>query len=295
MERLPASIVRIQATIDYIDDHLDDPLDIQELAAQTEMSFWHFLRVFRATVGETVKDYIRRRRLTRAAYELLETQQNIIDIALGAGFETHEAFTRAFRSQFGASPREFRAAGKPPQLPRGIPHITTEYLAHMHSGLTTTPEFIDSPARRLVGIKTEFSVAPEAFDLIELGAEAWKTFEPLIARIPVRANALAGLCSDIVAADERSIQGYVMACVEVTEFSGLPEGVVALMRPPCREARFHHRGAGQTWEYTLQYIFGAWLPDSHFAVADQPAYFTFDTTHSPFSADPEMDYWLALK
>ncbi|WP_374605277.1 helix-turn-helix domain-containing protein [Niveibacterium sp.] len=295
MERLPASIVRIQATIDYIDDHLDDPLDIQELAAQTEMSFWHFLRVFRATVGETVKDYIRRRRLTRAAYELLETQQNIIDIALGAGFETHEAFTRAFRSQFGASPREFRTAGKPPQLPRGIPHITTEYLAHMHSGLTTTPEFIDSPARRLVGIKTEFSVAPEAFDLIELGSEAWKTFEPLIARIPVRANTLAGLCSDIVAADERSIQGYVMACVEVTEFAGLPEGVVALMRPPCREARFHHRGAGQTWEYTLQYIFGAWLPDSHFAVADQPAYFTFDTTHSPFSADPEMDYWLALK
>ena len=66
MNRLPASIVRIQATIDYIDSHLDDELDIQALAARTEMSFWHFLRVFRATVGETVKDYIRRRRLTRA-------------------------------------------------------------------------------------------------------------------------------------------------------------------------------------------------------------------------------------
>ena len=126
MNRLPASIVRIQATIDYIDSHLDDELDIQALAARTEMSFWHFLRVFRATVGETVKDYIRRRRLTRAAYELLETDQNIIDVALGAGFETHEAFTRAFRAQFGVSPREFRAAGQPPTLPRGIPHITTE-------------------------------------------------------------------------------------------------------------------------------------------------------------------------
>ncbi|WP_417068275.1 helix-turn-helix domain-containing protein [Niveibacterium terrae] len=295
MDRLPASIVRIQATIDYIDEHLDDALDIQQLAARTEMSFWHFLRVFRATVGETVKDYIRRRRLTRAAYELLETQQNIIDVAFGAGFETHEAFTRAFRAQFGASPREFRAQGLPPKLPRGIPHITTDYLSHLHSGLSTEAEFVDSPARRLVGIKSEFSVAPEAFDLIELGLAAWKEFEPLIAAIPVRANALAGLCSDITGADERSIQGFVMPCIEVTEFANLPEGLVALVRPPCREARFSHRGGGQTWEYTLQYIFGAWLPDCHFTVADQPAFFTFDPEHSPFSPDPVVDYWLALR
>lgn len=295
MNRLPASIVRIQATIDYIDEHLDDELDIQELAVRTEMSFWHFLRVFRATVGETVKDYIRRRRLTRAAYELLESQQNIIDIALGAGFETHEAFTRAFRSQFGTSPREFRAAGAPPTLPRGIPHITTDYLAHLHSGLTTEPEFVDSPARKLVGIKSEFSVAPESFDLIELGRAAWEQFAPDIDRIPVRANALAGLCSDITGADEKSIQGYVMPCVEVTEFAGLPEGLVALVRPPAREARFRHSGGGQTWEYTLQYIFGAWLPDSHFAVSDQPAYFTFPAARSPFGDTPQIDYWLALR
>jgi AraC family transcriptional regulator len=295
MNRLPASIVRIQATIDYIDSHLDDELDIQALAARTEMSFWHFLRVFRATVGETVKDYIRRRRLTRAAYELLETDQNIIDVALGAGFETHEAFTRAFRAQFGVSPREFRAAGQPPTLPRGIPHITTEYLEHLHSGLTTEPELVDSPARRLVGIKSEFSVSPESFDLIELGMAAWEAFAPQIARIPVRANMLAGLASDIVAADERSIQGYVMPCVEVTAFENLPEGLVAQVRPPCRDARFRHRGGGQAWEYTLQYVFGAWLPDSHFAVADQPAYFTFDPARSPFSESPEIDYWLALR
>lgn len=295
MNRLPASIERIQATIDYIDEHLDDALDIQQLAVRTEMSFWHFLRVFRATVGETVKDYIRRRRLTRAAFELLETQQNIIDVALGAGFETHEAFTRAFRSQFGTSPREFRAAGRPPQLPRGIPHITTEYLAHLHSGLSTEPEIVDSPARRLVGIKSEFSVAPEDFDLIALGQAAWQQFEPEIARIPVRGNRFAGLCSDIVGASETAIQGYVMSCVEVTDFSGIPDGLVSLVRPAVKEARFRHRGAGQTWEYTLQYIFGAWLPDSHFTVVDQPAFFSFSPDSSPFSEGPEVDYWLALR
>lgn len=96
-------------TLVHIQTHLHSGLTLEGLAKQAGFSPFHFHRVFRAFVGEPVKDYIRRLRLERGAYRLKISQDSVLQIALDAGFKTHETFTRAFAHHFGLTPSEFRS------------------------------------------------------------------------------------------------------------------------------------------------------------------------------------------
>lgn len=101
---------RILRVLVHIQQNLDAALPLEDLAAIAHFSPFHFHRVFRGMVGESVKQYVRRLRLERAAQRLKHSDQPVTMIAFEAGYEAHEAFTRAFRSAFGSSPSEFRAA-----------------------------------------------------------------------------------------------------------------------------------------------------------------------------------------
>lgn len=92
----------------YIEDHLDEPLHLDELAALAGFSPHHFHRVFQYVTGEAPKEYLRRLRLERAVYRLKVSPDNVLQIALEAGFKTHETFTRAFTRQFDINPSKFR-------------------------------------------------------------------------------------------------------------------------------------------------------------------------------------------
>jgi AraC family transcriptional regulator len=94
----------------YIQQNLDRELSLEELAKESYFSVYHFHRVFRAVVGESLKEHIRRLRLERAASFLKHTNKPITNIALSAGYQTHEAFTRAFKTAFGCSPSDFRSS-----------------------------------------------------------------------------------------------------------------------------------------------------------------------------------------
>ncbi|MGH1341134.1 MAG: helix-turn-helix transcriptional regulator [Nannocystales bacterium] len=84
------------------------PTSLAELAESAERSPTHFQRTFAKLVGESPKRYDTRLRLEAAAMLLECGDTTVLDIALGAGFESHEGFTRAFRSLMGVSPRDFR-------------------------------------------------------------------------------------------------------------------------------------------------------------------------------------------
>ena len=96
------------STLLYIQTHLEQDLSLDVLAERVGFSAFHFHRIFRETIGEAVKEYIRRLRIERGAYRLKISEQTILQIALDAGFKTHESFTRAFERQFGITPSEFR-------------------------------------------------------------------------------------------------------------------------------------------------------------------------------------------
>jgi AraC family transcriptional regulator len=100
--------VRIERVLRHVEEHLDEPLDVPTLAHVGSCATFHFHRVFRAVVGEPVMAYVRRLRLERAARELKQSDAKIVEVALRAGFDAHEAFSRAFSSHFGVSPSEYR-------------------------------------------------------------------------------------------------------------------------------------------------------------------------------------------
>jgi AraC family transcriptional regulator len=121
---------RILRALVHIQGHLDESLDLNELARVACFSPYHFHRIFRGVVGETVADHVRRLRLERAAQRLKSGERPVTDIAFEAGYEAHEAFTRAFRARFGASPSGFRES-RPELAPLEPISVKVEKLAAM--------------------------------------------------------------------------------------------------------------------------------------------------------------------
>jgi AraC family transcriptional regulator len=101
---------RMHRVLAHIDAHLDQPLDLNTLAQVAHFSPFHFHRVFAAWMGETLGDYMRRRRVELAAMRLAaQPRSRVLDLALSVGFGSAEAFTRAFKARFGCSPTAWRA------------------------------------------------------------------------------------------------------------------------------------------------------------------------------------------
>lgn len=99
---------RINQIKQHIREHLDEPLDREQLAQLAGFSIAHFHRLFTAHVGENISAYVRRARMERAAQQLRAKVVNVTEIALASGYETHSAFGKAFKQYFGVSPSEFR-------------------------------------------------------------------------------------------------------------------------------------------------------------------------------------------
>ena len=92
----------------YIREHIDEPLSRDVLAAVAGFSVSHFHRLFTSHTGENIAHYVRRERLERAGRKLRMGAVNITEVALAAGFDSHAAFSRAFKQQYGISPSDFR-------------------------------------------------------------------------------------------------------------------------------------------------------------------------------------------
>jgi AraC family transcriptional regulator len=99
--------------LEYVDQHLDERLDLETLAGEANFSRFHFHRLFAAMTGETIGDYIRRRRLETAAIRLAsQPDLRVVEVALAVGFASTEAFTRAFKAHFGDPPAAWRSAAR---------------------------------------------------------------------------------------------------------------------------------------------------------------------------------------
>jgi AraC family transcriptional regulator len=92
----------------YIRTHIDEPLNREMLAAMAGFSVAHFHRIFTDIAGEAIASYVRRMRLERAGRKLRMGAVDITEVALAAGYDTHAAFSKAFKQQYGLSPSAFR-------------------------------------------------------------------------------------------------------------------------------------------------------------------------------------------
>ncbi|MIO30044.1 helix-turn-helix domain-containing protein, partial [Salmonella enterica subsp. enterica] len=98
----------IRDLLRWLDEHLDQPLSLDNVAAKAGYSKWHLQRMFKDVTGEAIGAYIRARRLSRAAIALRLTARPILDIALQYRFDSQQTFTRAFKKQFNKTPALYR-------------------------------------------------------------------------------------------------------------------------------------------------------------------------------------------
>lgn len=140
---------RVLQVLRYIHDHLSEPLDIAVLARVGHLSPTHLARVFRGLTAESIYQHIKRIRLERAALFLRLTDSSVKDVSLACGFDSHEAFTRAFTQAFGCAPRSFRQKVKAPtELPAPLPlHYRTDGPP---TDFTPVPDLSRSLAVRIV-------------------------------------------------------------------------------------------------------------------------------------------------
>ena len=102
---------RMNAALDYIEGNLADDIDIEEAAKLACCSSFHFRRMFYALAGVTAAEYVRRRKLTLSARELSSEKTRVIDVAIKYGYDSPDAFTRAFRNVHGVTPLAARGRG----------------------------------------------------------------------------------------------------------------------------------------------------------------------------------------
>src|SRR5262245_33734089 len=105
--------MRLERVFRWLADHLDDTLDLAQLADVAAMSPYHFHRIYHAMQGETAAETVRRLRLHRAAVELITGELPVPRIARRAGYGSQEAFTRAFKTAYGVPPARYRASFVP--------------------------------------------------------------------------------------------------------------------------------------------------------------------------------------
>jgi AraC family transcriptional regulator len=115
------SLEAMNGAIHYIENHLTGEIDVQEAARRAHCSEYHFKRVFSFLAGVSLSEYIRRRRLTLAAFDLKDETEKVIDISMKYGYQSPDAFARAFRDIHGITPSEARTHG---HLLKAFPKMT---------------------------------------------------------------------------------------------------------------------------------------------------------------------------
>ena len=104
-------VMGIQNAINYIEEHLTEEIDYEEVAAQSFSSSFHFQRVFSILCGFTLGEYIRNRRLSQAGADLTAQNVKVIDVALKYGYESPDSFAKAFQKFHGVTPSEAKRDG----------------------------------------------------------------------------------------------------------------------------------------------------------------------------------------
>ncbi|MFX3635990.1 MAG: GyrI-like domain-containing protein [Candidatus Pristimantibacillus sp.] len=152
----------------YIEENLTDDIDFAEVARLALCSEYHFKRMFSLLAGVSLSEYIRRRRLTLAAFELNQSHIKIIDAAIKYGYNSPDAFTKAFQNLHGVTPSEARGIG---QSLKAYPRMTFQLT--IKGGSEMNYRIIEKEAFRIIGIKKR---VPIVFNGVNLEIAAmWKS------------------------------------------------------------------------------------------------------------------------
>ncbi len=250
----------VQKSIDYIEDNLEDRIYLEQVAEQACFSITHFYRIFQAMVGESVKEYIRKRRLSEAAHKLLATKSKVIDIAFDYHFESQEAFTRAFDRMYGITPGRYRKFRQELLLFEKI-NVSERKHQNLFGGLYMEPKIIMKNGFSVIGMECQMSQEEKEAGF-NPAVELWNKFNNRKGEI---ANAIPnvniGLSPYETGYDAK--HSYI-AGVEVAKVDKVPDGMVVRTVPAAKFAVFMIKGKISEWGKQFDFIFGKWIPESKY-------------------------------
>jgi AraC family transcriptional regulator len=255
---------RFERVLTYIEEHLDDALNVDVLSNVACFSKFHFHRQFSQYVGMGVGAYVRRLRLKRAAHQLVFGDLRIIDIALEAGFESPESFARAFRQAGGQSPSQFRTSPQWRPWTKRMRLPPRERNEEMNVKIVN---FVDTPIAVI-----EHRGAPELVNNSVLTFIEWRKESGLS---PVKTSRTFGIVYDDPDAtapeDFRfDIGGEVTGPVPPNS-----QGVVSGTIPGGRCAVVRHLGSHDRIAESIYPFYREWLPESGEELRDFPLFFHY--------------------
>lgn len=269
---------RFLRAVDYIEAHLTEPVALADVAKRAGFSLHYFSRLFRVLTGEPFGSYLVRRRMTLAAERLLAEgrELKLVELAFACGYDSQEAFTRAFKRTFGVTPGAYRRRG-PGMRMEWRRRIDAETLTHLSEVVTMEPEIREVETFTVAGLRERFD-AESKHGIPEL----WQHFLPLLDAIPHKRPGSFGLCTN--AKPEDGSFDYV-AGVAVERVARLPPGVIAESVPRQTYAVFRHDihslDLHRELQPTVSWIWSTWLPASDFEYVPSPDFERYPADFAP--------------
>ncbi len=258
---------RFKRVLDFIDEHIDEDLNVEVLSSVASFSKFHFHRQFSALFGVTVLKYVQIARFKRASYRLAFRDDTVLEIALASGYEGPEAFTRAFKKVIGHTPSEVR---KRPELAIGQPaynpaEFTRRKLMTSETG-SRQVNIIDFNERRV-------AVLEHRGDPALIGASIrkfieWRRRENLPPKVSGTFNILYDNPAEVPPEQFR----LDLCAATEKEFAPNGEGIIARVIPSGRCAVLHHVGSEESFIEALGYLYANWLPQSGEELRDFPLF-----------------------
>jgi AraC family transcriptional regulator len=231
----------------YIESHLGRGLTLAGIAADVGVTPFHLSRAFTAQTGQPLMRHVWRRRLTRAALALGEGRGSVLQVALDAGYGSPEAFSRAFRAEFGRLPKSVRS---PPEA-AALPLTHAILIQGARAMLLDEPTFETRPDREVAGPSRRYDMRTRA----AIPAQ-WAAYNDDGTRVerPV-GDAYYGVCHDF---DGNDGFGYLCG-QEVVPGAALPDGFARVALPAGRWARFRCGGHISTMGDAWSEVWGTWM------------------------------------
>ncbi|MFJ8753293.1 GyrI-like domain-containing protein [Streptomyces sp. NPDC102441] len=281
---------RLNQAMEHIESHLDQPVEVADLARIATTSEYHFRRMFSALAGLPLSEYIRRRRLTVAGAEVLADDRTLLDIATRYGYGSGESFARAFRAMHGVGPGEARRTGA---VLHSQPRMSFRLIIEGSSSMRY--RIVDKAEFRVVGKKARVPLVHEGAN--PAIAEFIRGIDRGMVR---RIAALADQEPDGIVGVSDQLDPSRAEGTELDYYHGVvtgaevPEDMDALAVPAGLWAVFEHSGQfPEALQYLWRDVFTQWFPSNPYASRPGPEILGVRLSEDGATADAEL--WIPVE